>query len=56
MQVKSEVDLGFVDGDTIRKLGLTPVQVRKPKKLTLKQLAASTEEKWLVGMKGNDGG
>ena len=31
MQVKSEVDLGFVDGDTIRKLSLTPVQVRKTK-------------------------
>jgi hypothetical protein len=33
--VKSEADLGFVDGDTIRKLSLTPVQVRKNKNYLL---------------------
>ncbi len=54
MQVKSEVDLGFVDGDTIRKLSLTPVQVRKTK-LTQWQLVAGTDEKWLMGVKENHG-
>jgi hypothetical protein len=30
LQVKNEIDLGFVDGETIRKLNLTPVQASIP--------------------------